>query len=239
MEKRIATLQNILQSDYTGVIARSNSISTFLKIPEELSQLTKDYFEKDLPKIFLSIFLGGTNTVESDSIENTQASLRELLLSFKSNLTKVEGDILVTENLISSITKRIGDIGTPVGNIALGFEEILVFSPVVLAFFYVAFLYLLCDTIRLKKEHIPSGDIIDKINPLILYSTSSNKTKALLTSSPLWIYVIYSILMLSIWAKFDPFFVFDAFFWVFVILYITCGFVSVIQLYHTLRVLRS
>jgi hypothetical protein len=239
IQTRIVTLQNLLQSDYKEVVERSNSISSFLKIPEELSQLTKDYFEKDLPKIILSIFLGGTNTVQSDSIENTQASLRELLLSFKSNLTKVEGDILVTENLISSITKRIGDIGTPVGSIALGFEEILVFSPVVLAFFYVAFLYLLCDTIRLKKEHIPSGDIIDKINPLILYSTSSKKVKALLTSSPLWIYVIYSVLMLSIWAKFDPFFVFDAYFWVFVILYIICGFVSVIKLYHTLRVLRS
>lgn len=238
IQTRIVTLQNLLQSDYKEVVERSNSISSFLKIPEELSQLTKDYFEKDLPKIILSIFLGGTNTIQSDSIENTQASLRELLLSFKSNLTKVEGDILVTENLISSITKRIGDIGTPVGSIALGFEEILVFSPVVLAFFYVAFLYLLCDTIRLKKEHIPSGDIIDKINPLILYSTSSKKVKALLTS-PLWIYVIYSVLMLSIWAKFDPFFVFDAYFWVFVILYIICGFVSVIKLYHTLRVLRS
>jgi hypothetical protein len=239
MEKRIVTLQNILQSDYTGAIARSNSISTFLKIPEELSQLTKDYFEKDLPKIFLSIFLGETNTVQGDSIETTQASLRELLLSFKSNLTKVEDDIFATENLISSITKRIGDIGTPVGSIALGFEEILVFSPVVLAFFYIAFLYLLGDTMRLKKENIPPGDIIDRINPLILYSASSKNMKALLTSSPIWIYVIYSILMLAIWEKFDPFFVFDAFFWVFVMVYIICGLVLAIKLYQTLRVFRS
>jgi hypothetical protein len=165
--------------------------------------------------------------------------LRDLLLSFKSNITQVEGDISNTENLISSITKRIGDVGTPVGSIALGFEEILVFSPVVLAFFYLTFLYQLQDALKLKKDNIPSGDIVDRINPLILYSPSSKSIKGFLTSSPLFVYGIYSALMLSIWAKFDPFFVFDAFFWVFVFIYLVCGVISIVKLYQCLKFMRS
>jgi hypothetical protein len=238
-EPRIVTLQNLLRQDYIVMVNSSNTISSFLQIPERLSQLTKDYFEKDLPKIVISVFLGVPIINGEDSIDPTQASLRDLILSFKSNLTKVESDILSTENLISSITKRIGDIGTPVGSIALGFEEILVFSPVILAFFYFAFLYLLHDAIGLKKENIPKGDIVDKINPLILYSTSSKKIKSLLTASPLFLYGIYSFLMLAIWSKFDPFFVFDAFFWVFVFIYVVCGILVIFKLYQTFKLINS
>jgi hypothetical protein len=156
-------------------------------------------------------------------------------VSFKSNITKIEGDISNTEGLISSITKRIGDVGTPIGSIALGFEEILVFSPIILAFFYLIFLSVLKDTIRLKKEHIPPGDIVDTIKPLLLFSSQSKFLKLILLISPFFIFIIYSALMLSLWARFDPFFIFDAFFWVFAILYAICGVILAVNISRVQR----
>lgn len=236
-QPKILLLQDHLNTQYYEEVNNTSSISSFLQIPEELSLLTKDYFEKNLPKTIISVFLGETEPNENESIETTQIGLKNLLEAFRNNLTKVEGDIETTEDLIDSITKRVGDIGTPVGNVALGFEEVLVFSPIILAFFYLIFLYLLAEAIKLKRDNIPAGDIVDRINPLILYSYSSKKIRRLLTSSPIFIYGIYSALMLAIWTKFDPFFVFDAFFWVFVLVYFLCGFILLMKLYQTLKLL--
>jgi len=36
--------------------------------------------------------------------------------------------------------------------------------------------------------------------------------------------------MLSLWARFDPFFIFDAFFWVFAVLYAVSGVILVVNI---------
>ncbi|MDN5845938.1 MAG: hypothetical protein L0H53_06660 [Candidatus Nitrosocosmicus sp.] len=220
---KITIIKQKLLDNYNLIINNSNTIQSILLVSQQLNDVTKTFFEKDVPRETISIFLGTPATQSNDSIESNQASLKDLLLSFKSNLTKVEGDISNTEGLISSITKRIGDVGTPIGSIALGFEEILVFSPIILAFFYLIFLSILKDTIRLKKEHIPPGDVVDTIKPLLLFSSQSKYLKLILLISPFFIFIVYSTSMLSLWARFDPFFIFDAFFWVFAVLYGVSG----------------
>ncbi len=227
-EPKIALIKQRLLDNYNTIINNSNTIQSTLLISQKLNDVTKTFFERDVPRETISIFLGTPDAGSNDnSLESNQASLKDLLVSFKSNLTKIESDISSTEGLISSITKRIGDVGTPIGNIALGFEEILVFSPIILAFFYLIFLSILKDTIRLKKEHIPLGDVVDKIKPLLVFSSHSKFLKLILLVSPFFIFIVYSTLMLSMWARFDPFFLFDAFFWVFSILYIVCGIILV------------
>src|SRR4029078_1516319 len=170
---KITLIRQNLLDNYNSLINNSNTIQSTLLVAQKLNDATKTFFEKDVPRETISIFLGITDNQSNGSLEANQASLKDLLLSFKSNITKIEGDISNTEGLISSIIKRIGDVGTPIGSIALGFEEILVFSPIILAFFYLIFLSVLKDTIRLKKEHIPPGDIVDTINPLLFFSSQS------------------------------------------------------------------
>jgi hypothetical protein len=224
---KITLIKQNLLDNYNSIINNSNTIQSTLLVSQQLNDVTKTFFEKDVPRETISIFLGTTDNQSNDSLESNQASLKDLLLSFKSNITKIEGDISNTEGLISSIIKRIGDVGTPIGSIALGFEEILVFSPIILAFFYIIFLSVLKDTIRLKKEHIPPGDVVDTIKPLLLFSSQSKFLKLILLISPFFIFIVYSALMLSLWARFDPFFIFNAFFWVFSVLYAVCGVILV------------
>ena len=223
--------QNLLEN-YNSIINNSNTIQSTLLISQQLNGVTKTFFEKDVPRETISIFLGNPGNQSIDSLESNQASLKDLLLSFKSNITKIEGDITNTEGLIASIIKRIGDVGTPIGSIALGFEEILVFSPIILAFFYLIFLSVLKDTIRLKKEHIPPGDIVDTINPLLFFSSQSKFLRLILLISPFFVFIVYSALMLSLWARFDPFFIFDAFFWVFAILYTVSGVILIVNIFR-------
>ena len=224
---KITLIKQNLLDNYNSIINNSNTIQSTLLVSQQLNDVTKAFFEKDVPRETISIFLGTTDNQSNDSLESNQASLKDLLLSFKSNITKIEGDISNTEGLISSIIKRIGDVGTPIGSIALGFEEILVFSPIILAFFYIIFLSVLKDTIRLKKEHIPPGDVVDTIKPLLLFSSQSKFLKLILLISPFFIFIVYSALMMSLWARFDPFFIFNAFFWVFSVLYAVCGVILV------------
>ncbi len=232
-EPKITMIKQMLLDNYNSIINNSNTIQSTLLVSQKLNDVTKTFFERDVPRETISIFLGTLDTRSNgDSLESNQASLKDLLVSFKSNITKIESDISATEGLISSITKRIGDVGTPVGSIALGFEEILVFSPIILAFFYLIFLSVLKDTIRLKKEHIPPGDIVDTIKPLLLFSSQSKFLKLILLISPFFIFIVYSNLMLSMWARFDPFFIFDAFFWVFAILYAVCGVIVVVNIFR-------
>ena len=226
---KITIIKQNLLDNYNSLINSSNTIQSILLVSQQLNDITKTFFENEVPRETISIFLGNPDTQSNDSLESNQASLKDLLVSFKYNITKIEGDISNTEGLISSITKRIGDVGTPIGNIALGFEEILVFSPIILAFFYLIFISVLKDTIRLKKEHIPPGDIVDTIKPLLLFSSQSKILKLILLISPFFIFIVYSALMLSLWARFDPFFIFDAFFWVFAVLYAVCGLVTSCQ----------
>ena len=224
---KITLIRQNLLDNYNSIINNSNTIQSTLLISQQLNGVTKTFFEKDVPRETISIFLGNPGNQSIDSLESNQASLKDLLVSFKSNITKIEGDITNTEGLIASIIKRIGDVGTPIGSIALGFEEILVFSPIILAFFYLIFLSVLKDTIRLKKEHIPPGDIVDTINPLLFFSSQSKFLRLILLISPFFVFIVYSALMLSLWARFDPFFIFDAFFWVFAILYAVSGVILV------------
>jgi hypothetical protein len=227
---KITLIRQNLLDNYNSIINNSNTIQSTLLISQQLNGVTKTFFEKDVPRETISIFLGNPGNQSIDSLESNQASLKDLLLSFKSNITKIEGDITNTEGLIASIIKRIGDVGTPIGSIALGFEEILVFSPIILAFFYLIFLSVLKDTIRLKKEHIPPGDIVDTINPLLFFSSQSKFLRLILLISPFFVFIVYSALMLSLWARFDPFFIFDAFFWVFAILYAVSGVILVVNI---------
>ena len=220
---KITLIRQNLLDNYNSLINNSNTIQSTLLIAQKLNEATKTFFEKDVPRETISIFLGITDNQSNGSLEANQASLKDLLLSFKSNITKIEGDISNTEGLISSIIKRIGDVGTPIGSIALGFEEILVFSPIILALFYFIFLSVLKDTVIFKKEYIPSGDIVDKIKPLLLFSSQSKSLRLMLLISPFFVFIVYSAIMLSLWARFDPFFIFDAFFWVFVFLYTVSG----------------
>jgi len=227
---KITLIRQNLLDNYNSLINNSNTIQSTLLIAQKLNEATKTFFEKDVPRETISIFLGITDNQSNGSLEANQASLKDLLLSFKSNITKIEGDISNTEGLISSIIKRIGDVGTPIGSIALGFEEILVFSPIILALFYFIFLSVLKDTVIFKKEYIPSGDIIDKIKPLLLFSSQSKSLRLLLLISPFFVFIVYSAIMLSLWARFDPFFIFDAFFWVFVFLYTVSGAILIVNI---------
>jgi hypothetical protein len=227
---KITLIRQNLLDNYNSLINNSNTIQSTLLIAQKLNEATKTFFEKDVPRETISIFLGTTDTQSNGSLEANQASLKDLLLSFKSNITKIEGDISNTEGLISSIIKRIGDVGTPIGSIALGFEEILVFSPIILALFYFIFLSVLKDTVIFKKEYIPSGDIVDKIKPLLLFSSQSKSLRLMLLISPLFVFIVYSAIMLSLWARFDPFFIFDAFFWVFVFLYTVSGAILIVNI---------
>ena len=229
---KITLIRQNLLDNYNSIINNSNTIQSTLLISQQLNGVTKTFFEKDVPRETISIFLGNPGNQSIDSLESNQASLKDLLLSFKSNITKIEGDITNTEGLIASIVKRIGDVGTPIGSIALGFEEILVFSPIILAFFYLIFLSVLKDTIRLKKEHIPPGDIVDTINPLLFFSSQSKIKRLILLISPFFVFIVYSALMLSLWARFDPFFIFDAFFWVFAILYTVSGVILIVNIFR-------
>ena len=229
---KITLIRQNLLDNYNSIINNSNTIQSTLLISQQLNGVTKTFFEKDVPRETISIFLGNPGNQSIDSLESNQASLKDLLVSFKSNITKIEGDITNTEGLISSIIKRIGDVGTPIGSIALGFEEILVFSPIILAFFYLIFLSVLKDTIRLKKEHIPPGDIVDTINPLLFFSSQSKFLRLILLISPFFVFIVYSALMLSLWARFDPFFIFDAFFWVFAILYTVSGVILIVNIFR-------
>ena len=229
---KITLIRQNLLDNYNSIINNSNTIQSTLLISQQLNGVTKTFFEKDVPRETISIFLGNPGNQSIDSLESNQASLKDLLLSFKSNITKIEGDITNTEGLIASIIKRIGDVGTPIGSIALGFEEILVFSPIILAFFYLIFLSVLKDTIRLKKEHIPPGDIVDTINPLLFFSSQSKFLRLILLISPFFVFIVYSALMLSLWARFDPFFIFDAFFWVFAILYTVSGVILIVNIFR-------
>ena len=229
---KITLIRQNLLDNYNSIINNSNTIQSTLLISQQLNGVTKTFFEKDVPRETISIFLGNPGNQSIDSLESNQASLKDLLLSFKSNITKIEGDITNTEGLIASIIKRIGDVGTPIGSIALGFEEILVFSPIILAFFYLIFLSVLKDTIRLKKEHIPPGDIVDTINPLLFFSSQSKFLRSILLISPFFVFIVYSALMLSLWARFDPFFIFDAFFWVFAILYTVSGVILIVNIFR-------
>ncbi len=229
---KITLIKQKLLDNYNSLINNSNTIQSTLLVSQQLYGVTKTFFEKDVPRETISIFLGNPDTQSNDSLESNQASLKDLLVSFKSNIDKTEGDISNTEGLISSITKRIGDVGTPIGSITLGFEEILVFSPIILAFFYLIFLSVLKDTIRLKKEHIPPGDIVDTIKPLLLFSSQSKFLRLLLLFSPFFIFIVFSALMLSLWARFDPFFIFDAFFWVFAIVYAVSGVTLIINIFR-------
>ncbi|HKO63833.1 MAG TPA: hypothetical protein VJU13_01405 [Candidatus Nitrosocosmicus sp.] len=227
---KITLIRQNLLDNYNSLINNSNTIQSTLLIAQKLNEATKTFFEKDVPRETISIFLGITDNQSNGSLEANQASLKDLLLSFKSNITKIEGDISNTEGLISSIIKRIGDVGTPIGSIALGFEEILVFSPIILALFYFIFLSVLKDTVIFKKEYIPSGDIVDKIKPLLLFSSQSKSLRLMLLISPLFVFIVYSAIMLSLWARFDPFFIFDAFFWVFVFLYTVSGAILIVNI---------
>ena len=229
---KITLIRQNLLDNYNSIINNSNTIQSTLLISQQLNGVTKTFFEKDVPRETISIFLGNPGNQSIDSLESNQASLKDLLVSFKSNITKIEGDITNTEGLIASIIKRIGDVGTPIGSIALGFEEILVFSPIILAFFYLIFLSVLKDTIRLKKEHIPPGDIVDTINPLLFFSSQSKFLRLILLISPFFVFIVYSALMLSLWARFDPFFIFDAFFWVFAILYTVSGVILIVNIFR-------
>ena len=229
---KITLIRQNLLDNYNSIINNSNTIQSTLLISQQLNGVTKTFFEKDVPRETISIFLGNPGNQSNDSLESNQASLKDLLVSFKSNITKIEGDITNTEGLIASIIKRIGDVGTPIGSIALGFEEILVFSPIILAFFYLIFLSVLKDTIRLKKEHIPPGDIVDTINPLLFFSSQSKFLRLILLISPFFVFIVYSALMLSLWARFDPFFIFDAFFWVFAILYTVSGVILIVNMFR-------
>jgi len=229
---KITLIRQNLLDNYNSIINNSNTIQSTLLISQQLNGVTKTFFEKDVPRETISIFLGNPGSQANDSLESNQASLKDLLVSFKSNITKIEGDITNTEGLIASIIKRIGDVGTPIGSIALGFEEILVFSPIILAFFYLIFLSVLKDTIRLKKEHIPPGDIVDTINPLLFFSSQSKFLRLILLISPFFVFIVYSALMLSLWARFDPFFIFDAFFWVFAILYTVSGVILIVNIFR-------
>ncbi|ALI37376.1 hypothetical protein NMY3_03191 [Candidatus Nitrosocosmicus oleophilus] len=229
---KITLIRQNLLDNYNSIINNSNTIQSTLLISQQLNGVTKTFFEKDVPRETISIFLGNPGNQSIDSLESNQASLKDLLLSFKSNITKIEGDITNTEGLIASIIKRIGDVGTPIGSIALGFEEILVFSPIILAFFYLIFLSVLKDTIRLKKEHIPPGDIVDTINPLLFFSSQSKFLRLILLISPFFVFIVYSALMLSLWARFDPFFIFDAYFWVFAILYTVSGVILIVNIFR-------
>lgn len=229
---KITLIRQNLLDNYNSIINNSNTIQSTLLISQQLNGVTKTFFEKDVPRETISIFLGNPGNQSIDSLESNQASLKDLLLAFKSNITKIEGDITNTEGLIASIIKRIGDVGTPIGSIALGFEEILVFSPIILAFFYLIFLSVLKDTIRLKKEHIPPGDIVDTINPLLFFSSQSKFLRLILLISPFFVFIVYSALMLSLWARFDPFFIFDAFFWVFAILYTVSGVILIVNIFR-------
>jgi len=229
---KITLIRQNLLDNYNSIINNSNTIQSTLLISQQLNGVTKTFFEKDVPRETISIFLGNPGNQSIDSLESNQASLKDLLLSFKSNITKIEGDITNTEGLIASIIKRIGDVGTPIGSIALGFEEILVFSPIILAFFYLIFLSVLKDTIRLKKEHIPPGDIVDTINPLLFFSSQSKFLRLILLISPFFVFIVYSALMLSLWARFDPFFIFDAFFWVLAILYTVSGVILIVNIFR-------
>ncbi len=229
---KITLIRQNLLDNYNSIINNSNTIQSTLLISQQLNGVTKTFFEKDVPRETISIFFGNPGNQSIDSLESNQASLKDLLLSFKSNITKIEGDITNTEGLIASIIKRIGDVGTPIGSIALGFEEILVFSPIILAFFYLIFLSVLKDTIRLKKEHIPPGDIVDTINPLLFFSSQSKFLRLILLISPFFVFIVYSALMLSLWARFDPFFIFDAFFWVFAILYTVSGVILIVNIFR-------
>jgi len=227
---KITLIRQNLLDNYNSLINNSNTIQSTILIAQKLNEATKTFFEKDVPRETISIFLGTTDTQSNGSLEANQASLKDLLLSFKSNITKIEGDISNTEGLISSIIKRIGDVGTPIGSIALGFEEILVFSPIILALFYFIFLSVLKDTVIFKKEYIPSGDIVDKIKPLLLFSSQSKSLRLMLLISPFFVFIVYSAIMLSLWARFDPFFIFDAFFWVFVFLYTVSGAILIVNI---------
>ena len=227
---KITLIRQNLLDNYNSLINNSNTIQSTLLIAQKLNEATKTFFEKDVPRETISIFLGITDNQSNGSLEANQASLKDLLLSFKSNITKIEGDISNTEGLISSIIKRIGDVGTPIGSIALGFEEILVFSPIILALFYFIFLSVLKDTVIFKKEYIPSGDIVDKIKPLLLFSSQSKSLRLMLLISPFFVFIVYSAIMLSLWARFDPFFIFDAFFWVFVFLYAVSGAILIVNI---------
>ena len=227
---KITLIRQNLLDNYNSIINNSNTIQSTLLISQQLNGVTKTFFEKDVPRETISIFLGNPGNQLNDSLESNQASLKDLLVSFKSNITKIEGDITNTEGLIASIVKRIGDVGTPIGSIALGFGEILVFSPIILAFFYLIFLSVLKDTLRLKKEHIPPGDIVETINPLLFFSSQSKIKRLILLISPFFVFIVYSALMLSLWARFDPFFIFDAFFWVFTILYAVSGVILVVNI---------
>ena len=229
---KITLIRQNLLDNYNSIINNSNTIQSTLLISQQLNGVTKTFFEKDVPRETISIFLGNPGNQSNDSLESNQASLKDLLVSFKSNITKIEGDITNTDGLISSIIKRIGDVGTPIGSIALGFEEILVFSPIILAFFYLIFLSVLKDTIRLKREHIPPGDIVDTINPLLFFSSQSKIKRLILLISPFFVFIVYSALMLSLWARFDPFFIFDAFFWVFAILYTVSGVILIVNIFR-------
>jgi hypothetical protein len=229
---KITLIRQNLLDNYNSIINNSNTIQSTLLISQQLNGVTKTFFEKDVPRETISIFLGNPGNQSIDSLESNQASLKDLLLAFKSNIAKIEGDITNTEGLIASIIKRIGDVGTPIGSIALGFEEILVFSPIILAFFYLIFLSVLKDTIRLKKEHIPPGDIVDTINPLLFFSSQSKFLRLILLISPFFVFIVYSALMLSLWARFDPFFIFDAFFWVFAILYTVSGVILIVNIFR-------
>lgn len=229
---KITLIRQNLLDNYNSIINNSNTIQSTLLISQQLNGVTKTFFEKDVPRETISIFLGNPGNQSNDSLESNQASLKDLLVSFKSNITKIEGDITNAEGLIASIIKRIGDVGTPIGSIALGFEEILVFSPIILAFFYLIFLSVLKDTIRLKKEHIPPGDIVDTINPLLLLYSQSKFIRLILLISPFFVFIVYSVLMLSLWARFDPFFIFDAFFWVFAILYTVSGVILIVNIFR-------
>lgn len=229
---KVTLIRQNLLDNYNSIINNSNTIQSTLLISQQLNGVTKTFFEKDVPRETISIFLGNPGNQSNDSLESNQASLKDLLVSFKSNITKIEGDITNAEGLIASIIKRIGDVGTPIGSIALGFEEILVFSPIILAFFYLIFLSVLKDTIRLKKEHIPPGDIVDTINPLLLLYSQSKFIRLILLISPFFVFIVYSVLMLSLWARFDPFFIFDAFFWVFAILYTVSGVILIVNIFR-------
>lgn len=232
-QPRITALEQRLNNSFVNTINDANTISSILPIAEKLNVITKTFFEQDIPKEIVSIFLLSTaNTDEntknesSDIIfENGKLSLRDLLFGLTTKIKENENSIENTTSLVSSITTRIGSVQTPVVSVALGFEEILVFSPVILAISYLACLFILLETNMLKKNNLASDKIINGLNPL-LFDSSNNRSRVIrlcLLCTPLLVYIISTRLVLSIWEKFDAFFLFTYHFEIFVIIYAVCG----------------
>ncbi|MGD1837807.1 MAG: hypothetical protein ACPKPY_07090 [Nitrososphaeraceae archaeon] len=219
------------------------------KIPIKLHEETITYLSNS-SNTSRNILLGEITQLEIKynwNLGQDDYNTQEIIQNFNNTIQNVRNDIKKTDNTINEIKGRADEFASPMGKLVLGFDEIILFFPLLLIGGYLVCIFILIEIFFLRKilfdlytnQGISEEDISRGI-PLWIDNKNLGQNKsvrAVILFIPMIIFFISTYLNLYLLSiPTESFIIFNNYFKELIIVYIIAGSIGIlgfVKLYKT------